>query len=133
MIISHWPNERLLTSTNIYFDSSVDLDTPVITLTPPSDTINETEGLTSKWFASGSETNIQYNWFFKGNTLVINNDTLQLNNIKRHQSGAYSCEASSTVGEKKLTRSNTTTITVTCKFFFLCFLFLQYIINWHNF
>lgn len=110
--------------TNTYFDSSVDLDTPVITLTPPSNKINETEALTLNCFASGSETDVQYKWFFEDNTLVISNDTLQLNNINRNQTGTYRCEAFSAVGEKNLTRSNTTTITVTCKFFSWCFVFL---------
>ena len=130
MVVIRWgkPTEtkkRLLTFVNTYFDSSVDLDTPVITLTPPSDTINETEPLSLKCFASGSETDIQYNWFFQDKLFVVNNDTIQFNNVNRSQEGTYRCEASSTVGEKNLTRSITVTITVTCKFFLFMF-FISY-------
>ena len=106
---------------NIYFNYSVDLDTPVITLTPPSDTINETEALTLNCSASSSEPNIQYNWFFQDDALVINNNKLQFNSINRTLDGTYRCDAFSAVGVKNLTRSNTTKITITCKFFFMLF------------
>ena len=94
-------------------DSSLDLDTPVITLAPANNTINEGRTLTLTCNASGSES-IEYNWFLPNKTNIISN-TLQIDNINRREAGNYNCTASSTADNKTLTAFNNTTITVFCK------------------
>ena len=99
--------ERLLISAGAFFDSTIDLDTPVITLARANDTIIEGRPLTLTCKATGSES-VTYIWLLPNKTNVISN-ILQIDNI------SYNCTASSTANNKTLTASTTTNITVFCK------------------
>ena len=94
--------------------STLDLDTPVITVAPQINTIFEgrTFNLTCK--ATGSES-ITYNWLLPNRTTVTGS-ILQISNINRNDAGNYKCTASSTADNiKTLTALTTTNITVFCK------------------
>ena len=105
--------ERLLISAGAFFDSTIDLDTPVITLARANDTIIEGRPLTLTCKATGSES-VTYIWLLPNKTNVISN-ILQIDNINRSDAGSYNCTASSTANNKTLTASTTTNITVFCK------------------
>ena len=113
---------KLIALIELAFDSTLVLDTPVITLTPANNTINEGRALNLTCNAIGSES-VTYNWHLPNRTTITNN-ILQINNINRLDAGNYSCTASSTVNSKTLTASTTTTMTVFCKctidLFFIC-------------
>ena len=103
--------------------SNLDLDTPVITLAPPNNTIFEGRALNLTCNAIGSES-ITYNWLLPNRTTVTGN-ILQINKITRSDTGNYKCTASSTADNNKtLTASTYTNITVFCKctvnIFFIC-------------
>ena len=91
-------------------NSTLDLDTPVITLAPPNNTIFEGRSLNLTCNAISSES-ITYNWLLPNRTTVTGS-ILQINNINRNDAGNYNCTASSTVNSTTLTTSTITTITV---------------------
>ena len=101
----------------LYF--TVDLDTPVITLTSGSKTITEGRALKFTCNAIGSES-IVYNWLLPNRT-TVNSNILQIDNINRSDAGNYNCTASSTVKNKILRASTTSTITVFCKWTVIMF------------
>ena len=102
--------------------STLDLNTPVITLAPPNNTIFEGRALNLTCNAIGSEA-ITYSWLLPNGTTVTGS-ILQINNINGTDAGNYSCTASSAVNSTTLTTSTITTITVFCKCtidgFFIC-------------
>ena len=109
-----WINKTCWTNWT-YPESTLDLDTPMITLTPVK-LLNLTCNTT------GSDS-IMYNWLLPNRTTVTSN-ILQIANINRSDAGIYNCTTSSTTGNKTLTAFTTTTITVFCKctinMFFIC-------------
>ena len=109
-----WINKTCWTNWT-YPESTLDLDTPMITLTP-------VKSLNLTCNTTGSDS-IMYNWLLPNRTTVTSN-ILQIANINRSDAGIYNCTTSSTTGNKTLTAFTTTTITVFCKctinMFFIC-------------
>ena len=116
-----WINKTCWTNWT-YPESTLDLDTPMITLTLVNKTIIEGRALNLTCNTTGSDS-ITYNWFLPNRTTVTSN-ILQIANINRSDAGIYNCTTSSTAGNKTLTAFTTTTITVSCKctinMFFIC-------------
>ena len=101
----------------------------MITLTSRSNTIIEGRALKLTCNAIGSES-IMYNWLLPNRT-TVNSNILRIDNINRSDAGNYKCTALSTVGNKRLVVSTTTTITVFCKWTVLIF-FQFHIIQRNN-
>ena len=105
--------ERLHIYTGTFLNSTLDLDTPNITLAPANNTIREGRALTFTCIATSSES-VTYNWLLPNKTNVVSN-ILQIGNINRSDAGNYNCTASSTANNITLTASTTTNIAVFCK------------------
>ena len=90
-------------------DSTLDVDTPLITLTPANNTVFEGRALNLTCNAIGSES-VMYDWLFPNRANVTSN-ILQINNINRLDVENYGCTALSTISSKLLTAATTTTMT----------------------
>ena len=97
--------------THIVFSSILDLDSPIVAMTP-STNVNESSTLILTCSANGSSF-MTYSWTKDGKDYGSSSSQLIILNTSRTDAGYYMCTVSSDFGTK---RSYAKKITISCKY-----------------